>query len=274
MPDMAWEALTHTRETGIETSMQEYKTIKDLAKLLNLFNNLNTEELSVAEISKVLAMSPSKVSRMLGTLEGEGIIERENKNGKYRLGIMLFELGVTYAYHFPLRKIIRPHIEQMAKEIQVTVSWAVLKKNRVIVLDRIQNIPIDILAYRVGLNMPVHSTSVGKVLLAHLPEEKQESILRSIDLNKVTDVTVTEPERIRQHLNVTKERGYATDEEETYEGVNCIAVPIRDGSGQVICAISLMDEKSRTSRDQLYKHIDYLKDKALFISRQLGFRNF
>jgi len=254
--------------------MQEYKTIKDLAKLLSLFNNFHTEELSVTEISKALGMSPSKVSRMLGTLEGEGIIERENRNGKYRLGIMLFELGVAYAYHFPLRKIIRPHIEQMAKEIQVTVSWAVMKKNRVIVLDRIQNLPIDVLAYRVGLNMPVHSTSVGKVLLAHLPEEKQDAILRSIDLNKVTDATIIDLEHIKEHLKLTKERGYATDEEETYENINCIAVPIRDGSGQVICAISLMDEKSRTSREQLYKHIDYLKEKALFISRQLGFRNF
>lgn len=254
--------------------MQEYKTIKDVAKLLSLFNNFHTEELSVAEISKSLGMSPSKVSRMLGTLEREGIIEREDKNGKYRLGIMLFELGVAYAYHFPLRKIIRPHIEQMAKEIQLTVSWAVLKKNRVIVLDRIQNIPIDVLAYRVGLNMPVHSTSVGKVLLAYLPEEKQDSILMSVDLKKVTDATMTEPDQIRQHLKLVEENGYATDEEETYEGLNCIAVPIRDASGQVICAMSLMDEKARTNREQLYSHVDYLKEKALFISRQLGFRNF
>jgi IclR family KDG regulon transcriptional repressor len=254
--------------------MQEYKTIKDLAKVLSLFNNFQTEELSVAEISKALGMSPSKVSRMLGTLERVDIIEREPKYGKYHLGIMLFELGVAYAYHFPLRKIIRPHIEQMAKEIQVTVSWGVLKKNRVIILDRIQNTPIDVLTYRVGLNMPVHSTAVGKVLLAHLPEDQQDSILRNIDLKRLTDATKTEPEQIKQDLRMIKEKGYATDEEETYEGGNGIAVPIRDGSGQVTCAISLADEKSKTSREQLFNHKDYLKEKALFISRQLGFRTF
>ena len=254
--------------------MQEYKTLKDLARILSLFNNYRTEALSVAEISKAVGMSPSKVSRMLGTLEGEGFFEREDRNGKYRLGIILFELGVAYAYHFPLRKIIRPHIEQMAAETRVTVSWAILKKNRVIVLDRIQNIPIDVLAYRVGLNMPVHSTAVGKVLLAHLPEGQQEKILRSVDLKKVTDVTLTEPGQIIEHLKMIRERGFATDEEETYEGINCIAVPIRDNSGQVICAISLMDEKSQMGREKLFQHINYLKEKALFISRQLGFRNF
>ena len=254
--------------------MQEYKTLKDLARILSLFNNYQTEALSVAEISKAVGMSPSKVSRMLGTLEGEWLFEREERNGKYRLGIMIFELGVAYAYHFPLRKIMRPHIEQMATEIQVTVSWGILKKNRVIVLDRIQNIPIDVLAYRVGLNMPVHSTSIGKVLLAYLPEEECKRILKSIDLNKVTDATLTEPKKIIQHLKMIRERGFATDEEETYEGINCISVPIRNGSGQVICAISLMDEKSRTGRKQLFGHIGYLKEKALFISRQLGFRSF
>ena len=219
-------------------------------------------------------MSPTKISRMLGTLEGEGIFERKAKNGKYRLGILLFELGVVYAYHFPLRKIIRPHIEQIAKEVKVTVSWAILRKNRVIVLDRIQNLPIDVLAYRVGLNLPVYSTSVGKILVAHLPEHERDQILQSVDLIKMTDATNVDLKKIKRKLRLFKELGYATDEEETYAGVNCIAVPIRNGSGHVIAAISLMDEKSRTSRKALFQKVDYLKEKALFISRQLGFRDF
>jgi DNA-binding IclR family transcriptional regulator len=219
-------------------------------------------------------MSASKVSRMLGTLEGEGIFERKEKTGKYRLGILFFELGVVYAYHFPLRKIIRPHIEQIAKDLRVTVSWAILRKDRVIVLDRIQNLPIDVLAYRVGLNLPVHSTSVGKILMAYLTEKEQDHILQSVNLIRVTDATVIDPKTIKKRLRDYKVKSCATDEEETYEGVNCIAVPIRNGSGQVIAAISLMDEKSRTSRKALFQNIDYLKEKALFISRQLGFRDF
>jgi DNA-binding IclR family transcriptional regulator len=254
--------------------MQEYKTLKDLTKILSLFNNFRTEELSVTEISKTLEMSTSKVSRMIGTLEGEGVFERKGKTGKYRLGIFFFELGVVYAYHFPLRKIIRPHVEQISKETRVTVSWAVLRKERVIVLDRIQNLPIDVLAYRVGLNLPIYSTSVGKILMAYLTENEKDRILRSVDLIKVTDATVVDLGAIKKRLKEYKTKGYATDEEETYEGVNCLAVPIRNASGQVIAAISLMDEKSRTCRKELFRKIDYLKEKALFISRQLGFRDF
>ncbi len=255
-------------------NMQEYKTLKDFTKILSLFNSVTTEELSVTEISRTLGMSPSKISRMLGTLEGEGLFERKGKTGKYRLGTLFFELGVLYAYHFPLRKIIRPHIEQMAKEIKVTVSWGILSKNRVIVLDRIQNLPIDVLAYRVGLNLPVYSTSVGKILLAYHSEEEQDRILQSIDLMKVTDATVVGLKSIKENLKAIRERGFSTDEEETYDGMNCIAVPIRNASGQVIAAISLMDEKSRTIREVLCQNVDYLREKAIFISRQLGFRNF
>lgn len=256
------------------TSKQNYKTLKDLAKILSLFNDLQTEEKSVTEISKSLEMFPSKVSRMLRTLELEGFFEKNLESGKYRLGILFFELGVVYAYHHPLRKIIRPHIEQIAQEINVTVSWAILKKNRVIVLDRIQNLPIDALAYRIGLNLPVHTTSVGKILMAYLPDEEQDQILRSVNLVKSTEASVIDPKIIKKRLKLSREEGYSTDEEETYRGVNCIAVPIKNADGAVIAAVSLMDDKLRTSREILFQHLPYLKEKALFISRQLGFRNF
>ncbi len=254
--------------------MQEYKTLKDLAKILLEFDDFKTEELSVTEISKAVKMAPSKISRMLGTLEGEGFFEKNPQTGKYRLGIFLFELGIAYAYHFPLRKIIRPHVEQIAKEVKLTVSWAILRKNKVLVLDRIQNLPIDVLAYRVGLNLPVHTTSVGKIMLAHLPEEEQDNILRSVNLLKLTEASVVDRKTIIKNLKLFKERGYSTDKEETYEGVNCFAVPIRGANGEVIAAMSLMDDKSRTSYKTLLQQIDYLKEKTLFISRQLGFRNF
>jgi len=254
--------------------MQEYKTLKDLAKILLEFDDFKTEELSVTEISKAVKMGPSKVSRMLGTLEGEGFFEKNPQTGKYRLGIFLFELGIAYAYHFPLRKIIRPHVEQIAKEVKLTVSWAILRKNKVLVLDRMQNLPLDVLAYRVGLNLPVHTTSVGKIILAHLPEEEQDNILRSVNLLKLTEASVVDRKTIIKNLKLFRERGYSTDKEETYEGVNCFAVPIRGANGEVIAAMSLMDDKSRTSYKTLLQQVDYLKEKALFISRQLGFRDF
>ncbi|MGD0626361.1 MAG: MarR family transcriptional regulator [Thermodesulfobacteriota bacterium] len=96
--------------------MQEYKTLKDLIKMLLLFNTFQSDEKSVTDIAKTLDMLPSKASRMLATMEKEGFLDRSQETNKYRLGIRFFELGMVYAFHLPLRRILRPHIEQMAKE--------------------------------------------------------------------------------------------------------------------------------------------------------------
>lgn len=253
--------------------MQEYKTIKDLIRVLSLFNSTSIEELSAAEISRMLDMSFSKISRMLRTLEREGIVERDNKTGKYRLGILVFELGIIYAYHHPLRKIFRPHLEQMAHDIQLTASWGILSNNRVIVLDRVQNLPIDVLGYRVGLNLPIHTTSIGKILMAYLMEEDLNEILLSIDLIKPTKNSIIDINKIKENLKLYKSQGYSYDDEETYEGIHCIGTPIMNDEGQAIAGISILDEKERTSRNKLMSYVDYLKNKALFISRQLGYSN-
>ena len=157
------------------------------------------------------------------------------------------------------------------KELNLTASWGILRNDKVIVVDRIQNLNIDLLAHRLGLNLPIHSTSIGKVLLAYLPEEEQNRILKSINPVKLTDATIVDLKIIKKHLKLIRERGYSTDEGETHEDLNCMAAPIRNGNGEVIAAINLMDEKSRTNAEKLFQFADYLKEKALFISRQLGY---
>jgi DNA-binding IclR family transcriptional regulator len=254
--------------------MHEYKTLKDLTRIVSLFNTFQFEERGVTEISKTLNMLPSKVSRMLGTIEKEGFFEKNPETKKYRLGIRFFELGVVYAFHLPLRRIIRPHIEQMSKELNLIVGWAILRNDRVIVVDRIQNMNIDLLAQRIGLNLPIHSTAIGKLLLAYLPEEEQDKILESIDLIKFTKATVIDKKLIKEHLKVIKEKGYSRDERETHDDLNGLAAPIKNTNGDVIAAIHLMSENSKKSAQEFFQLASLLKEKALFISRQLGFASF
>ncbi len=252
---------------------QGYKTLRDLTKILSLFNTFQAEERGISEISKSLEMQPSKISRMLRTLESEGFFERSPQTGKYRLGVGFFELGMAFAFHFPLTKIIRPHIEQMARELSLTASWAILRKSKIIVMDRVQNQNIDLLSQRVGLNLPIHSTSLGKVLLAYLPEEEQDRILKSTSFERFTSETIVDRKVIKKNLVTIKEKGFATDEGETHADLNCVAAPIKNASGEVIAAINLMGEKSHTSVEEVRRLSDYLREKAFFISRQIGFRD-
>lgn len=183
-----------------------------------------------------------------------------------------FELGTVFLFHSHLRRIIRPHIEEMARELNVVASWSILKNYKVIIMDRIQNLNIDLFVRRIGLNEYIHATSMGKVLLAYLPDEKQDGVLQSIPLIKFTDSTIVDPKLIKGELRLIRERGYATGEGERHEDLNGMAAPIWNSKEEVIAAIHLMDEKSRTSGEKLFQFADYLKEKALFISRQLGYR--
>lgn len=250
---------------------QSYKTLNDLAKIIHIFNDFKVEEASVMEISRALKMSPSKVSRMVGTWEREDFFEKNPESGKYRLGVKFFELGIVYAFHFPLRKIIRPHIEQISKDCDISVSYAIFRNDKPIIVDRIQALNIDLFPYRLGFNLPLHTTSLGKILLAYLSEEEQERILQSQSLTRFTDATIVDVKLIKENLKLIKEKGYATDAGETHEDWNCISVPIIDGNGSLVAAITLMDEKTRNSAEQLFQCSEYLKEKALFVSRQLGY---
>lgn len=251
--------------------VQNYKSLGAFSQILHLFNESWVEELSVTEVAKTLGMVSSKASRMLATLERENLFVRNQESGKYRLGPIFFGLGMNFAFHSPLRKIMRPHLELMAKEKGLTASFGIISNNSVIAVDRIENLNIDLIAHRIGFNIPVHSTSIGKILLAYLPLEKQDEILASASLVKFTEATIVDPKVLKEKLKQYKASGYATDEGETHEDLNCIAAPIKNSTGEVVAALNLMAERSRISAEKLFENADYLKEKALFISRQLGY---
>ena len=258
-------------QNGDEPKTQNYKTLAAFSKILYLFNEPGVEELGVTEISKTLNMDSSKASRMLATLERERLFERNQETGKYRLGVIFLGLGMVFAFHFPLRKIVRPHLELIAKEMGVTTSFGILSGYHVITIDRIANLNIDLIAHRIGSNLPLHSTSIGKILMAYLSEEKQEEMLASVDLIKFTESTIVDPIALMGRLQLYRTWGYATDEGETHEELNSIAAPIKNSLGEVVAALNLLGERSRISDEELFKNADYIKDKALFISRQLGY---
>lgn len=249
---------------------QEYKTLRDLAQITALFKNPKIEERGVSEISKILGMQPSKVSRMIRTMETDGFFEKNPDTGKYRLGIEFFRLGVAYSQHSSLRKTVRPHLEVIAKEIGLSAMCAVLRNNDVIVIDQVQNSNNDLMLIRVALNIPVHATSLGKILLAYLTDEEVDTILASVDLKGFTPKTIVNPKHIKTHLQLVQKDGFAFDKEEMYMDFYSLAAPIKNKTGQVIAALGVSGEKSRFPQNKLSQLASYVREKARFISRQMG----
>lgn len=144
-----------------------------------------------------------------------------------------------------------PQIEQMARETGFSSSWAIAHKSKVIVMGRVQNLNIDLMTYRVGFNLSIHTTSLGKLLAAYLPEERQNDLLKSSELKKITEKSIVDVGKLKDHLNMIRERGYSTDEGETHEDLFCLSAPVKDGSGNVIAGICLMDDRSTSRTKQV-----------------------
>jgi IclR family transcriptional regulator, KDG regulon repressor len=252
------------------TDPLRYKTVKDLGRIVALFEKYRGEERSLTDICRSLQMLPSKVSRLLRTLEPEGFFERNPDTGKHRIGPRFLQLGLLYVFNLPLRRIILPHLEHVVQDLSLSTGWGIFKNDQIIVVDRIHFGKRSV-ANRMGLNLPLHSSSYGKLFLAYLTAQDQERLLNSITFIKFTDTTISEPEKLREEIKLIKQRGYALDQGETASGSVGIAAPILNSDGDVIAAISVSEEPTRFTPDVLQRSIEYLTERARFISRQIGY---
>jgi IclR family transcriptional regulator, KDG regulon repressor len=237
----------------VDTDLR-YKTLQDLSRILTLFEVQDIEERSVSDIAKSLQLLPSKASRMLRTLESERLLERSSRTGRYRIGARFLQIGLLYALNHPLRRVILPHLEQTAKDLGLLSAWGIFGNGRAIIIDRVRfknGPPVHLL----GSDVPLHSSSYGKLFLAYLPVGEREKLLRSIAFVKLTPATIET----------------AIDDGETREGLVGMAAPVFGENGRLAAALTVSGRKSEFSKDRLTETA-YLKEKALFISRQIGYK--
>ncbi|MCX8033406.1 MAG: IclR family transcriptional regulator [Thermoleophilia bacterium] len=246
-----------------------YNTLADFSRLLALFESPDVYELGVNEIARLLGMHPSKISRMLQTLAAEGLMERDRRTGRYRVGVRLLFLGLNSLQNHPLRRIVLPHLEQMARELELFVSWAVFSQHKVLVIDRFQVEKLPPIRL-FGVDLPLHCTAYGKLFLAFLPPYEQDEVLRNLELARFTARTITTLDALREELVKTRTQGYALDEGESREDLLTIAVPIFDSRSALVAAVTAagVPGKDPISLEQT---LPYMLDKSLFISRQLGY---
>lgn len=251
-------------------SKNQSEAAKTVCEILSCFNS-KSEELGITEIARELGMYTSKVHRVASTLETFGILERNPVTRKYRIGLRLFEMGTLYPINLSIRRIVRPHALELAKALDTNLHLGIMSKSipySVVIIDRVINVQSHSTIQRISFNIPLHSSSLGKVLLAFSERGFIELVLRDIELQKFTSSTITDRSRLEEELRLVRERGYATDREETHSNLYCVAAPIRDHSG-IVAAISISDHRQKIEKRQ-DEIIARITDTAEVISYQLG----
>lgn len=240
-----------------------------ISQIFCLFST-EKEEIGVRETSKILRRYPSRIQRLLSSLEAEGFLER-SLNHKYRLGEVIMELGALVPMHSPLRKIVRPHAEELASKYKTNVHLGIPSRKdpiTAIIIDRVINFQSSALIQRISFNVPLHCSAIGKTILAFMPLEKQKVTFRQIELTKFTKNTITDPKLLRKEIKTIIKNGFAVDREEMHENVYCVATPLFQ-NGKLVGSMSMTDTEERINEGNLDELSRVLKEKSNFISKQL-----
>jgi len=249
----------------MENATIKKKGLKTLNKALALleFLSINEKETrkgtGVSEINEVLHLGLSTIHRMLTTFKMRGYITQNQKTMKYFLGIKLFELSYTVQNTKYLIETTKSYLKQLSQSIGETANLAILEGKEVIYIAKIESSEVLTTNIKIGARLPANCTALGKILLAFMPEKEFDNlyednkVLPSLSPNSITSL-----KELKKQLIKAKEQGYAIDKEEYRIGVNCVAVPIKDKTGNTIAAISLTGPASRFTLEEIEKKRSYI----------------
>ena len=225
--------------------------------------------LTNAEISRKLGIPKSSASYILRTLEKRSYLRREAETGRYRLGLKILSLGGDAQANLDIADVALPFMRILGEKIRMTVHLAVLDQGEAVYIEKVEAPGFFKVNTWVGRRMFLHSTSVGKCLLAWLPKHDIENIVKQSGLKKRTPKTITSITKLLAELDHVKQSGYAVDDEENSLGARCLGAPIFDTIGNVAAALGASGTLTQTDEASVPRIIEALKETARRISRQM-----
>lgn len=233
-------------------------------KAFNILECFTTthQELGVTDLAQKLSTNKSAVYRMLATMEALNVIQQNPENGRYRLGLKLFELGQKVPINQNFIAKARPFMEALAKQAGETAHLAIYKNNKVYFLDKVVGRHDLQINSQIGSEKAIHCTGLGKVMLA-FSEPNYETIIQSLSLHPVTKHTITNTDNLIKEVEIIKRQGFALDLEENEIGLVCVSVPVFNKRGQFIAAISTSGPSARFNENEIQTYTGDLKNTAL-----------
>jgi IclR family transcriptional regulator, pca regulon regulatory protein len=205
--------------------------------------------LTIAQISHKTGIPRAAVRRCLYTLKQLGYADSEANN--FTLKPKILTLGYSYLSSTPLAVSAQPYMDQISRTLNESCSLAVLDGNNVLYVSRSSTSRIMSVALNVGSRLPAYCTSLGRAMLAYLPDDALRAYFNSVELKAYTERTVVSQKRLEEILFETREAGFTIVEEELEVGLRSIAVPVRGASGTVVAALNIGAQATRVTSRQM-----------------------
>ncbi|MFF8386304.1 IclR family transcriptional regulator [Streptomyces kanasensis] len=229
--------------------------------------------LSAPEITRRLGLPRTTVHELVTTLAARSyLVPASGRPGRYRLGVRAYQLGSRYAEQLDLAAEGQRVAREVAETCDETVHVAVLEDLDVIYIAKVDSTHAVRMVSAAGRRLPAHCTSVGKMLLASLPQDDFDARVDGRELVAMTPNSITDHDRLRAVLATVRERGVATEHSESNPDVSCVAAPVRDGAGRVVAALSISVPMIRWSEEREAELAELAAKGAADLSASLGHR--
>ena len=223
---------------------------------------------TIVEIGHSTGLSRAAIRRILLTLELLGYVERSRQ--VYRLRTQILRLGFSFLSSSSAVEAARPVLEHVTEQLHESSSMSMLDGDEIVYVARSAASRILAAGLSVGSRLPAYCTSMGRVLLAALPDDKLDGYLRGLDPHAYTPKTITRIPQIRKAILQVRKDGYAIVDEELEAGLRSIAVPVSTRNNQVVAAINVGTHVSRVDRTALMRRcLPALQDGAQALRRVL-----
>lgn len=211
--------------------------------------------LTLMEVARPLGWTKTSAYRYLSTLTALGYLEIDETSRRYRPTVKVLSLGYAALNALTFPELVLPFLEQLSQRFGESTSMAVLDGTEVVHVARAVSKRILATNIHVGSRLPAYCTSLGRVLLAFLPDAERERRLRGITLTRYTPNTITDPRKLRRVLAQVRRQGYAINDQELDLGLWSCSVPVLDKQGKVFAAINVSASSLRASVEEAAEKI-------------------
>lgn len=227
--------------------------------------------LTAMQVAKLSGLPVSTVHRFLVNLENTGFLNC-SADGIYHLGLACFAIGQAALGQLDIRRLSLPYLLELNQQTRETIHLTVRHGLSAVYVEKIDSPEQLRIHSRIGAAVPLYCTAVGKVMLAYMPDEEREQILRQVELRRITANTIGSLQELQNELQRVRKNGYACDMEENELHIRCIAAPIWDHTGAVHSSLSITAPVVRMPVTRVRQLAPMIQEAGLQISRELGYR--
>ena len=230
---------------------RDHDFVQSLERGLSVLRCFSAEHpsLTLSEVARLTGLTRATARRLLLTFERLGYMRNDGR--LFELTPLVLDLGYAYISSCKLPDLVQPDMEALSERCNESVSASVLDGHEIVYIARVPTKRIMTIALSLGSRLPAAITSMGRVLLADLPDDELHARLVAMPVEKRAEHTETDPARLLGLIRQVRAQGWALVDQELEDGVRSVAAPLRDRSGRAIAAINVSTHAGRVSLEEL-----------------------